>query len=1250
MAQNMKYRDLIQFEQIESVIQLLDAGRPDEAKKLVATYVISDDMAERISKLMVPQLSFDDSVDHKGVLIVGNYGTGKSHLMSVLSLVAEDAAYAPMIRHPKVAEAVAPIAGRFKVLRIEVGGLQMPLRQIITLQLERFLEKIGVDYTFPTADKELNNKHSFEEMMAAFGEKFTDQGVLLVVDEFLEYLQSRRDQELVQDLAILRQIGEVTKHLKFRFVAGVQEAIFDGARFQHVADSMHRVNERYTQIFIDRQDLSFVVSARLLKKTTDQQHKIRAYLTPFAKFYGSMNERMDEYVRLFPVHPDYLKTFEQIHFTEKRGALKTIEAAMLAILDQDVPADQPLFISYESFWNTIKANSVLRADPSIKEVMRVSEVLESRVQQAFTRPAYKAMALRVINALAVHRLTTGGDIHVPIGPTAAELRDALCLFQPSVEDMPGDPAENLLSMVQTVMREVLKTVNGQFISKVPDTEQYYLDLKKDIDYDAQIEQRAQALAPDALGRAYYSAVKALMECSDDLRYPGFQIWQYPLEWQERRVERIGYLFFGAPNDRPTSQPERDFYIYFIQPFTKRRFDDNNLPNEVFLRLTGLDDELKRHLSSYAAALDLASTASGGAKAIYLSKAQDFLRAMSKWLQEKQLTAFEVTYQGKKKNLQEWVKGVSPRDRARLGADERRHFRDVVNTVSGLVLSQHFACIAPEYPTFTVPVTEANRKQLVGSALRLLAGGTRTKDALAVLDALELLDGDRVDPAKSRYAQEVLNRLKAKGHGQVLNHSELLSGTSDLEYFAPSKCRLEPDLLLTVLGSLVHSGDIVLSINGDKIDSSKLAQLAERSIEELKQFKHVEAPKEINLAVLRALFELFDLPSGLAQKANQGDTEPVINLQQKVSALVPRALKAGSDLQQGRLGFWGQNLLREEQAKDWHARLDALKKFAESLTPYNTVGKFKNLRVTQEDLCGQKKNLEILAAVERLLELVVELGSTASYLSQGEMVLPAEHPWVKQAETARKAICEQISQDRTTEHAALILGNGRQMLNQLKKGYISAYIASHSKARLGVDEDKTRNALRRDDRLLALRLLASVSLLPTSQLTAFEESLNGLKSCFSLDEPTLMAAAVCPHCQFRPSAEPLELIPAANRLHKLDNDLDQLLTNWQQILLECLEDPYTQESLGLMPPASRKLIDAFLASRQLPAPMTSEFANAVQKALSGLEKIEVKGDEIKQALLQGGLPATPDDLRMRFDVLMNNLCKGKDSIKLRIIIE
>ena len=200
------------------------------------------------------------------------------------------------------------------------------------------------------------------------------------------------------------------------------------------------------------------------------------------------------------------------------------------------------------------------------------------------------------------------------------------------------------------------------------------------------------------------------------------------------------------------------------------------------------------------------------------------------------------------------------------------------------------------------------------------------------------------------------------------------------------------------------------------------------------------------------------------------------------------------------------------------------------------------------------------------------------------------------------------------------------------------------------EDRTRNALRKDDRLLGLRVLAGVSLMPTSQLTAFEESLNALKSCSTLDEPTLMAAVVCPHCQFRPAAEQLDLIPAVKRLHKLDDDLDQLIDNWQKTLLDNLEDPFTQDSLGLLPSVSKKLIDSFLSSRKLPDPMTTEFANAVQEALSGLEKIVINGDEIKQALLQGGSPATPDDLRKRFDTFMNERCKGKDSSKLRFVIE
>ena len=1241
----MRYDDLVQFEPIESVIQLLDANRPDEAKRLVSTYVISNDMAERIANLMIPQLSFDEAVDHNGVLVVGNYGTGKSHLMSVLSLVAEDAAYVPLIQHPKVAEAAEAIAAKFKVHRIEISS-RMSLRDIITQQLELFLEKHGVSYTFPPADKVTNNKAAFEEMMAAFAEVHPNLGVLLVVDEFLDYLRSRRDHDLVLDLSFLREIGEVTKHLRFRFVAGVQEAIFDSTRFQHVSDSLRRVKDRFTQVLLARQDVSFVVAERLLKKSADQQNKIRAYLTPFAKFYGSMNERMDEYVRLFPVHPDYIGTFERLVFTEKRGALVTLRDQIQAILDDEVPEDRPGLIGYDKFWETVKSNQVLRADPNIGPALKVSEVLTERVTKAFTRPAYKPMALRIIDGLSVHRLTTGGDIYVPVGPTAEELRDTLCLFQPGIEDMGGEPEADLLSQVQTVLRETLKTVNGQFISKAPDTEQYYLDLKKDVDYDAQIEKRAETLSDDALDRAYYSAIRQLMERTDEATYvTGHQIWQNQVEWQDRRVERDGYLFFGAPNDRPTAQPERDFYIYFIQPFEPPRFRDDHKPDEVFFRLKGLDDAIRRHLSFYAAAQDLASTASGGAKSIYLDKAKDALRDMSRWLQEKQMTAYEVTYQGKAKTMQEWTKGISLRDKARLGPEERINFRDVVNIISGLALNNQFAEVAPEYPTFSALVTVSNRKQLVGNALRALAGGNRTKDAVVILDGLEMLDGDRIDPTRSHYAQEVLSRLKTKGHGQVLNRGELLSGDNDVEYFAPLKFRLEPDLLVTVLAGLVYAGDIVLTITGDKIDSGKLTLLAERPLDELKHFKHVEAPKEINVAVLRSLFEILNLPPGLAQQATQGSDEPVKRLQEEVSKLTRRVLKVTTDMQ-GRLSFWGQPLLREEEIADWRTKLDALKGFSESLAPYNTVGKLKNLRIGSDDIGAQKKNLEVLGAVERMLELVGEHGSTASYLSQAEMVLSPDHEWVKKAQDTRKQVLEKLAADRAAQHAA----EYRQTLGQLKKDYIAAYTAQHSMARLGVAEDKTKSALHKDPRLVAMRALAGISLLPTSQLTSFEEKLDKLRSCTSLVDSELAASPLCPHCNFRPANEQGDMLPAANVLKQLDDELDRLLENWVQTLVENLEDPIIQSNFELQTDTSRKIVSGFADTGTLPDLVTPEFIAAVQESLSGLEKITVTSEDIKQALLQGGSPAMPDDLRKRFEFFMNDRCKGKDTTKLRFVVE
>lgn len=59
----MKYGDLIQFDPIESVVQLRDAGKSSAAHTLVNIYVISEEMAERLTQLVIPQMPFDHPPD-----------------------------------------------------------------------------------------------------------------------------------------------------------------------------------------------------------------------------------------------------------------------------------------------------------------------------------------------------------------------------------------------------------------------------------------------------------------------------------------------------------------------------------------------------------------------------------------------------------------------------------------------------------------------------------------------------------------------------------------------------------------------------------------------------------------------------------------------------------------------------------------------------------------------------------------------------------------------------------------------------------------------------------------------------------------------------------------------------------------------------------------------------------------------------------------------------------------------------------
>ena len=102
-----KYGDLFQFEPVDSVIQLVAASKDENEKaNLVKSFVFSEGTTNSFINTVFPNLQFKHPQPNQyGLMIVGNYGTGKSHMMSVISAIAENENLVPYLTNKDVAEA-----------------------------------------------------------------------------------------------------------------------------------------------------------------------------------------------------------------------------------------------------------------------------------------------------------------------------------------------------------------------------------------------------------------------------------------------------------------------------------------------------------------------------------------------------------------------------------------------------------------------------------------------------------------------------------------------------------------------------------------------------------------------------------------------------------------------------------------------------------------------------------------------------------------------------------------------------------------------------------------------------------------------------------------------------------------------------------------------------------------------------------------------------------------------------------------
>lgn len=1233
----MKYRLLFQFEAVTEVIQLVTANKKEKAAQLVKTYVISDRMADVILHRILPALKLNESARSRGLLIVGNYGTGKSHLMSMLTAVAEHADLLDQVRHPGVRSELAAVAGKFMVSRQETTALDIPLRELVFNQLEASLRQMGVEHHFPGSQEPVTNKQALANMMARFTEVHPGKGLLVALDELLDFLRQKNEKEMIMDLNFLREVGEVCENYPLRFMAGIQEALFDNPRFQFVASSIQRVKSRFDEASIVREDIAYVVSHRLLAKTPEQKKIIRSHLEKFTPLYAEMAERLDDFEELFPVHPAYLEVFERVTIGERRELLKAISEEMTKLLDQDLPLDEPGLITFDSYWRMIREDNAFRAIPDVREVLDKAEVLSEKVRRAPETRDYQAAALRIIDGLALNRLAVS-DIYTSIGMTPAEIRDQLCILLP----LPERDADFLLATIETILKAVLKAVNGQFISHNPGNDQYYLDLKKDIDYDALIQAKAEGLDHSTLDRYYFDLITHALEINTVSAYvPGFRIWESEIPWTTHGITRRGYIFLGAANERSTAHPERDFYIHFLGVYGNGLPSPRRQNDEVFFKLSVEEKSFSAALKLYAGASEMSAISSGSNKDQYEMKAQQARRVLMQWLRENLLRCFHIYHAD-----QEWTAAEAAAKFRLVTRDQT--IRDQVFRLSGAILAPAFQEKFPHYPAFTgIELTSSTLPSAAEAALKALSGGANTRMAQIVLEGLCLghMENGRMiwKIEESPYASHFLGMVTSLEPGKVINRADLVSGEPGAE--RDVAFQLELELLAVVLVALARQGGLTLTVQGIQLAASDIGEGARLDLQQLVRFTSISRPKPLPEQAVRELFSQFNIPpetvadpAALALGIGQ--------LQQNVQNELDQVVRMADSLREGPK-FWQEMILPPAEQQQARRELDDYRRFLSGLQPYTTPGRLANLAVGVGEIRAAVKARAAVRDVRHIFEVLRELEVGRDYLVLAQPLLPAADPWQMELKEARRLVIETLA-DPSRRNGPEVGGLLKARLENVKASYARRYLELHGQYRLDQRQDEEKKLLTGDPRWARMRALSKISLLPSARLERLKGDLGAVTACYHLQLADLQDHVHCPHCGFDPASSASLEKPAA-ALERTKQEFDGLCRGWVETLLANLRAEVAQQHLAMLAPAEQEVVREFLRAGALPEPLTERFISGVENTLSGLELITIDGAEYLLALTQPGMPCTPEELEKRIREFLQQRLEGKDRRKLRIQI-
>ena len=799
--------------------------------------------------------------------------------------------------------------------------------------------------------------------------------------------------------------------------------------------------------------------------------------------------------------------------------------------------------------------------------------------------------------------------------------------------MPEQDADFLLALIKTTLKDIMATVSGQFIICNDANNQYYIDVDKVVDYDEKIKQKASIMAGGELNRYFYQLIYSCLDWDAKQYVPGFEIYQRDLNWDSHNIFREGYLFLGLPGERSTAQPERDFYIHIMPPYSTAGVTVKNLEDEVYFFFKSTD-EFKEILGYYSAANAQAEISEGKDKDAYLSKATMYRKKLLKYLSDNKNTCFDVLYKGQRRQLIEILRGRFNRD---------MDFKDTVDLAASLCFDEYFYGKYPDYPVMKTKVTRKNMAENVRQAFDYFAG-RKTQTATLMLQSFGVLDGDKIRPEASKYAAYYIDQLKQLPPQGVINYSDIFDVKYDDQY---EDKHFKINYLFTpiIFLSMVYAGYATMTLrNGTVLSASNLDTVPRIGVLDLYEFKYLARPAQMAMAELKKLFEVLKINPVLLDNPKDRD-EGVRQLLEKAMNTSNAAVIAYQKLNNG-FELWHEPLVDSQHLNAMQKACEAVKdEFSNYSARFNTPAKLNNFTLTFEEIDKLAEQIALIKVIKEFSTFKTECTNNVSYVCNIEISdigsnLKQKLEAVKaELRSARDSILTGVSGAAAAQKVNIVL-------EKVKEEYIDVYYEEHKKKRLDITDAKRRGKLQESLTLANLRKLRSIEILSAAKLAAIEQDMANLKVCYELTPTELKSSHICPHCHYSLGDK------AANVAGQLDNieiRIDELLEEWQQTLLDTISDPIVTSQKEYLSSEQQKVIDEFITTASLPKRVDDFFIKAIKALLKGFEPVVIDAKDLMDKLMK--LPPMDETaFKQKLNELVAEYTKGKDEGKLRIIVK